>query len=293
MDDNKSTVDKHTGLKGATYIQTKLNAETCHEFDIPTFDELYLPTMKDHPFYTYHNKPFSKERLMYSTIPLHIGPFNITFDKQQIVNVLRCPIKVSGNRKIILPNELLFLKEYIEFCCIYETCFNERFDDMYIHMTVDYKEFKSGETHRVPGWHVDGFQGCKFPEKHEIEHSYLWTSDLGTEFCVQPFFVDKIDDSKYLIFDEFGKQARESNIYKCLSNNVYIFDPYMVHRSPVATNDTHRLLVRLTFEYQKLLDPNDTQNPKIQFTIPYKYDIRNRLGEYKIPLNLESYGFRQ
>lgn len=286
-----AVTDKHTGLKGATYTQTKLNAETCIEFDIPKFDELFMPTMKEHPFYTYHDKPFSKERLMYSVLPLHIGPFNIAFNSEKIVNVLRCPLKISGTRKIILPGELLFLKEFIEYCCIYETCFNKRFEDVFIHITVDYKEFNCGQTQRVSGWHVDGFQGCKFPEKHEIEHSYLWCSDLGTEFCVQPFFVDKIDDSKYLIFDEFKKQARESNIYTCLPNNVYIFDPYMVHRSPVAQKDTKRLLVRITFEYQKLLDPNDTQNPKIPLKIPYKYDIRNRLGEYQIPLNLKEYGF--
>jgi hypothetical protein len=84
------------------------------------------------------------------------------------------------------------------------------------HITVDYKEIKKGETHRVGGWHVDGFQGCKFPEKHEIEHSYLWASSSGTEFCAQPFFISHIDDSKYLIFDEFAKQANECNVIKSL-----------------------------------------------------------------------------
>lgn len=284
--------DKYTGLKGATYVTTELDPNLVHEFEIPKFEELYAPTMINHPFYTYHDKQFSRDRLLYSTIPLHVGLFKIKFNKSQVVNVLRCPIKNAGSRTIILPNELLFLKEFIEFCCIYETSFNKDFEDLYAHITVDYKEFNENETHRVSGWHVDGFQGSKFPEKHKIEHSYLWASELGTQFCVQPFFINNIDDSKYLVFHEFGKQARETNVISCLDQNVYIFDPYMVHRSPVAKERTERLLIRITFEYVKLLDPNDTQNPKIQFKVPYKYDIRNRLGEYTIPLNLEEYGFK-
>ena len=159
--------DKYTGLKGASYVKTELNPDEFTQLTIPKFDELYAPTMGSHPFYTYHDKPFSKERLMYSTIPLHVGPFEINFEKSKITNVLRCPIKNAGGRTIIIPNELLFLKEFIEFCCIYETSFNSDFEELYAHITLDYKEFESEETHRIPGWHVDGFQGSKFPTKHK------------------------------------------------------------------------------------------------------------------------------
>lgn len=285
-------MDQHTGLKNVVYTRTTVSGDM-KRFIIPKFEELYQPTTLGHPFYSYHNKPFDKQRLMYSTLPLHIGPFDIEFKSKEIINVLRIPIKMAGNREIVLPNELSFLQGFVEFCSIYETSFNSRFEDLYAHITVDYKEFEKGHTHRVSGWHVDGFQGAKFPIKHEIEHSYLWSSTLGTEFCPQPFFVDHIDDSKYLVFDELVKQAREENIYQCLPSNIYIFDPYMVHRSPEAIEDTKRLLVRITFEYQKLLDPNDTINPQLPFKTPYKYDIRNRLGEYKVPLNTEMYGFKK
>jgi hypothetical protein len=288
------TNDKqYTGLKGVNYKDVKLNPDKIHQFDIPNFEEIFPPTAPCHPFYTYHDKPFNKERYMYGNPPIHIGLFNLRFNKDNIINVLRCPIKVTGNRTILLPDELFFLKDYVEYCCIYETSFNKNFEKLYGHITADYKEFKVGETHRVPGWHVDGFQGSKFPIKHEIEHSYLITTDLGTEFCPKPFFIDKIDDSKYLIFDELNKQAIEENIIKCMPNNIYLFDPYMVHRSPVAKKDTNRLLVRITFEYNKLLDPNDTQNPKIPCKVPYKYDVRNRLGTWPFPLNLQEYGYEQ
>jgi len=294
--------DEKTGLKNVTYTKPQLSASVTR-FTIPKYEEIYTPTMPDHPFYTYHNKKFSKERFMYSTIPIHVGSYDIKFDPKTIVNVLRLPIKLNNSREIVLPSELEFLKDYILFCCTYETSFNDRFDDLFIHITIDYNpNIKKGTSQRVSGFHVDGFQGCKFPEKHEIEHSYLWSSskslnnntelsNCGTEFCVQPFFISLIDDSKYLIFNELIKQAKEVNVIKTLDNNVYIFDPYMIHRSPVVNEDTSRLLVRITMEYQKLLDPNDTINPAIAFKIPYKYDIRNRLCEYTIPLNKEMFGF--
>lgn len=282
--------DENIGLADVKYVKPELSGKTL-SFEIPKYDELYAPTLRTHPFYEYHDKNFDKERLMFSTLPLHVGEFKINYEANDITNVLRCPIKNAGSRKIIIPKELEMFTDFIKYCCIYETSFNNRFEDLYAHMTVDLKKVEAGTTQRVKGFHVDGFQGAKFPTKHEIEHSYLWASTCGTEFCVQPFFINHIDESKYLIFDELCKQAKEDNIYKCLDSNVYIFDPYMVHRSPVLSENTERLLVRITFEYQKLLDPNDTQNPKMKFNIPYKYDIRNRLCEFKVPLNTEMYGF--
>lgn len=283
--------DNNIGLKDVSYKSVKLSPSV-EKFSIPKYEEIYKPSMPHHPFYTHYDKNFSVERFLYPAPPVHIGEYKIDYDPQEVTNVLRCPIKVAKSRDIYLPKELAFLKEYVEFCCIYETSFNDRFEDLYAHITVDYKDIKKGESHRVPGWHVDGFQGSKFPEKHEIEHSYLWTNTFGTEFCVQPFFVEHIDSSKYLVFDEFNKQAKECNIVKPLDSNVYIFDPYMVHRSPIINENVSRLLVRVTFECQKLLDPNDTVNPALEFDVPHKYDIRNRLGEYKYPVPEEMYGYR-
>jgi len=281
--------DQHTGHKLATYVHTKLSGE-CIAFDVPKFDEIYRPSQPDHPFYTYYDKPFSRERYQYSTIPVHIGNFNIEAP-ETVTNVLRVPVKTAGSRKIVLPKEVEFVRGFIEHCCIYETCFNNRFDDLFAHLTVELKTIKKGGTQRTPGWHVDGFQGTKFPIKHEIEHSYLWSSTCGTEFCPQPFFINHIDDSKYMVFDEMAKQVVEANIVTCMDKNIYIFDPYMVHRSPIVKEDTTRLLIRLTFEYQKLLDPNDTVNSKLEFAVPYKYDVRNRLGTYEGGFDLRMYGF--
>ena len=283
--------DKNIGLKNVDYIKTELG-ENVTRIEIPNYDEIFNPSQSLHPFYTYHDKEFNKERYQYSTIPVHVGPFNINYNENNIINVLRCPIKNANSRTICLPKELSMFEEFIKFCCIYETSFNKRFEELYGHITVDYKEVKAGTTQRVPGWHVDGFQGSKFPRKHEIEHSYLWSSVVSTEFCPGPFFVSHIDESKYMIFDEMCKQATNKEIFQALDKNVYIFDPYMVHRSPVCYENQKRLLVRITFEYQKLLDPNDTINPALKFEIPYKYDIRNRLGEYTVPLDKNMYGWK-
>jgi hypothetical protein len=117
--------DDNIGLKDVTYTPTTLCGDV-ERFTIPKYDEIYNPTMKDHPFYRHHNQNFSVERFLYSTIPVHIGEFDIKFDRDNVTNVLRCPIKIAGNREIVLPKELSFLKEYIEYCCVYENCFNDR-----------------------------------------------------------------------------------------------------------------------------------------------------------------------
>ena len=291
MGDHTEKRDDMIGLKGVNYTKPTLNGKV-FEINIPKYDEIHGPVQPCHPFYSYHDKPFDKERYRYSSLPVHIGQFKIDYTFDSVTNVLRCPVKTSGTRKLIIPSELDFLRNFIERCAIYETCFNDRFEDLYMHITVHAAKVDAGKTQRVKGFHVDGFQGHKFrSEKHEIEHSYLWASDHGTEFCPQPFFLEHIDDSKYHVSFEMDKMAKEENVVKLLPENLYIFDPYMVHRSPVISSDSSRLLVRLTCEYQKLLDPNDTMNPGLEFNPPYKYDIRNSLGEFNIPLNLAMYGF--
>ena len=139
--------DSHTGLKNVNYETIKLSG-AINTFQIPTFEELYAPSMQSHPFYSYHDKPFSKERLMFSTLPLHIGPFQIEIPTE-ITNVLRCPIKMNNSREIVLPEELSFLKDFIMYCCIYETSFNKRFEELFCHITVHKKTVKQGETHRA------------------------------------------------------------------------------------------------------------------------------------------------
>ena len=287
-----SNRDEYIGLSNVKYIKPVLEGEI-DKFEIPKYEEIFTPAMRHHPFYKHHDEIFEKELFLYSNLPVHIGGFSIKWNKNHITNVLRCPIKNSGNRSIYLPKELGFLKDFVTYCCNYENTFNEQFNDLFAHITVHCDDVKEGKSQRVPGWHVDGFQGAKFPQKHKIEHSYLWSSSSGTEFCVQPFMISHIDDSKYMIFDEFTKQAKEENLWKMLDSNIYIIDPYMVHRSPILSKNTTRLLVRLTFEYQKLLDPNDTQNPKLTFKIPYKYDIRNRLGTFPVELIPEMYGYKR
>jgi hypothetical protein len=282
--------DERIGLKGVEYHKPDLCGRI-FDIPIPEYDEIHRPVQPAHPFYTYHDAPFDKERYRYSTLPVHLGPEEIKYDIDKVVNVLRCPIKQAGDRTLIVPDELAFLSDFITRCAIYETCFNDRFEDLFMHITVHAARVEAGETQRVGGFHVDGFQGHKFPIKREIEHSYLWASVCGTEFCPQPFFLEHIDDSKYHMSFEMDKTARESNVVTLLPKNIYVFDPYMVHRSPVIPENRERLLVRLTCEYQKLLDPNDTPNPGMRIPLPYKYDIRNSLGEYTVPLNVKSYGF--
>ena len=113
------------GIKGVQYTKPVLSGDVM-QFTIPNYDEVYKPTQPTHPFYTYYNKPFDATRLQYSPLPLHIGEFNIEYDEKNVVNVLRCAIKNKSNRQIYLPTELLFLKDFVEYCCVYELSFNDK-----------------------------------------------------------------------------------------------------------------------------------------------------------------------
>ena len=114
---------------------------------------------------------------------------------------------------------------------------------------------------------------------------------MGLEMCIRDrFYLNHLDESKHLIFDELDIQAREENMIKPQNKSVILFDPYMIHRSPKFNTHGRRTVVRLTFEYQKLLDPNNTINPNIKFNTHYKYDIRNMLCTYSGEIPWDMYG---
>lgn len=101
-EENSGSRDENIGLRDVKYIKTQLSGQVS-SFGIPKYQEIFNPSQPHHPFYTYHDKPFEKERFQYSPIPVHVGPYDIKYDPSKIVNVLRCPIKTNNSRTIHLP----------------------------------------------------------------------------------------------------------------------------------------------------------------------------------------------
>lgn len=238
---------------------------------------------------TYHSlfQPFDLEQYLYPRLPIDMGLMEEN-EYQCDINVLRMPLKFPGtNYKI--PVELKSLFPLISRVAEYEAFINPNHKDCFCHITYDKSNVGAGEFHRYPGFHGDGVQGTKINTKVIIEHSYILVTSPPTEFCLQPFFLQHLDEAKHNFFLELDKQAKECNIYGSLPGHLYLIDPYMVHRTPRITSPVDRIFVRITFAFTELQHPKNTVNPMFNGQqYEKRIDIRERLvrNEFQVPLHL-------
>lgn len=230
---------------------------------------------------------FTHEQYLYSCPPVDCGvvSLNIPEPSTKPLRVLRCPIKKPGTRTFIVPAEVKDFMSLIQHIAELDQTNNGDFEASWAHITIERTFIEAGETQRVPGWHVDGFQGVRAP-RHAIEHSYLWSDSLAFETCIQPFFLNHLDPARHNIFDEITRQAKETNTYAGFPEHIYLIDPYVVHRSPVMPKSGWRTIVRITFTTTELEDPVNTVNASLglQQSYPARIDVRDRLYTYQGPL---------
>lgn len=230
---------------------------------------------------------FDKENYLYPRLPVDLGSW-ADLSKISTPNVLRLPLKNKGT-KYHIPVELADLRDLLEFVINYEKNINPYHEDVFCHITVDNSSVKAGEYHRFPGFHGDGFQGTKLTPKIMPEHSYIFVTSPPTELCLQPFFLQHLDDAKHNMFLEMDRQAQPQNIYKSLPGHLYLFDPYVVHRTPEIDQDVQRLFIRITFTFTELEHPKNTVNPMLEpYQYPDRIDIRSNLRpvDFDTPYNL-------
>ena len=274
------------------YTETILSGEDYFEF-MP--EKLIVPIVNPkHPFYFEHKEPFDLEKYQYPRPPIDLGNSLLTLaDAGFARNVLRMPIKYPDTDYKI-PKELEPYHVLIQRVAEYEKGFNHLDHGQFVHITIDRSHVKANTSHRYPGFHGDGVQGTKFSQDQylPIEHSYIVTSEPPTEFCIQPFFLNHLNDARNNIFHEFEMQARESNIYGTIPWHLYLIDPYMVHRTPTITKDTDRLFVRITYAYSELMNPHNTKSPLFPEHQDYdkRHDIRKFLTTYPDDVPWGMYG---
>ncbi len=237
----------------------------------------------------YHSlfQPFDLEQYLYPRPPIDMG---LVEDEDYLcdVNVLRMPLKFPDTEYRI-PQELHSLYPLITRVAEYESFINPSHNGCFCHITYDKSNVSAGEFHRFPGLHGDGIQGTKITPKVIVEHSYIITSAPPTEFCLQPFFLKHLDESKHNFFLELDKQMKECNMFGSLPGHLYLIDPYMVHRTPKIVVPTTRRFVRITFAFTELQHPKNTVNPMFDGQQYNKrVDIRERLvrNEFDVPLHL-------
>lgn len=212
------------------------------------------------PTYTDMLEPFEPRKYTNPRLPIDLGVASVE-TIQSVPNTLRMPLKWWDSEEVNVPEELLPIKSILHRIFTYDKCHNPLYKNMVAHITHDTREIEDGKTHRFPGFHGDDLQGGAFPEKEIIAHSYILTTNPGTEFCLQPFFVGHLDDSHERHFTEFDKQASEENIYTTKAGHIYLMDPYAVHRTPLHTIPGPRTFLRITFSTPNMLLPHNTLNP--------------------------------
>lgn len=275
------------------YTEPKVSKEGAYTFK--TQSGLFVPIVNPkHPFYREHHELFDLERYQYPRPPIDLGHSRLSLEALglETVNVLRMPIKYPDT-EFRLPVEIKPFWTLIERVAEYEAGFNERWAECFVHITVDRRRVKAETTHRYPGFHGDGVQGAKFSQKTytPIEHSYILTSAPPTEFCLQPFFFQHLNDGRHNIFHEMEVQMRDSNIFGTLPWHLYLLDPYMVHRTPPIVEDVDRIFVRITFAYSELMNPHNTNNPLFkEQKYTERHDIRKFLTLYPAEVPWEMYG---
>jgi hypothetical protein len=233
------------------------------------------------------NKPFSLAQYLYPRPPIDMGL--VEQDEYKCsTNVLRMPLKFPKTEYRI-PKELEGTMPLISRIAEYEAFINPRHAEFFCHITYDHSVVEEGHYHRYPGFHGDGIQGTKLTPKVEIEHSYILVTSPPTEFCLQPFFLKHLDEAKHNFFLEFDRQAHEVNVYRSLSDHLYLIDPYMVHRTPKITKRVERTFVRITYAVTELQHPNNTVNPMFSGQeYAQRIDVRKRLyrNEFDVPYHL-------
>lgn len=233
------------------------------------------------PTYTDILEPFEPRKYTNPRLPIDLGVTDM--GKIQLTpNVLRMPLKWWDSEEVNVPAEFAHIQSLLHRVFTYDKCHNPLYHSQVAHITHDSRIIEEGKTHRFPGFHGDDLQGGAFPEKAIAAHSYIVTSNPGTEFCLQPFFVAHIDDTHERHFSEFDKQAKEENVYVSKPGHVYLMDPYSVHRTPLETGSGLRTFLRITFSTPNMLLPHNTLNPMFEdkqeeyesFGYPHLFETR-------------------
>jgi len=258
------------------------------------FESRWVSTpFPNNPLWRRMGAVFDPEHFLYPSPPVDLGKVDIDVGSLEGTRVLRCPIKKPGSRTVLLPTELAPMTPFVRFVCETEAFANQHFEEFWCHITFENTYVEAKKTQRVAGWHVDGFQGTRVA-RHRAEHSYLWATSKGAEFCLQPFFVSHLDPTRHNLFNTLAEQAQEVNSYQGIARHVYLIDPYIVHRSPWMDVSGQRSIARITFTETELEDPTNTRNLSLGQPQDYapRIDVRDRLSTYDGEIPWAQYGIK-
>lgn len=260
-----------------------------------TFKPLWVPRPFAHaPIWQRLGQPFDREHFLSSHPPVQIGHLmdGGVNEAQGERAYLRTPIKAAGTETVQIPCEMAAIENVIEHALETFAAWYPQWFERHIHVTWEAGWVMPGMTQRIPGWHVDGFQGVR-QVPLAAEASIFWSDALSTQYCVQPFFLSHLDPSRHNAQDALVAQAKETNAFSSQPGGLYLIDPYCVHRGARATDRVWRNFVRVTIADVPLEDPGNTRNLGLKGPqdTPARMEVRDRLWMSGAPIPWNALGF--
>lgn len=224
---------------------------------------------------------FSLERFNAVSVPFPVQRFYLDkpFGSYRCLHLL---IR-QGDSSVLLPDELESYEILYDMINV-----TDRYEEFvghypYLYLTIDTLPVVEGSTQRTPGWHVDCVQGDEVPVKKPSNLTFSWSNTVPMEYVEQPFKLpDYVSVSTHNIFECLAALVNPKNIRQCEEQMLYCINTYCVHRSAVATEDTHRTFIRLSYTHVPITNVLMTVNPKIE----YDYPVHSTAG--KIPKHLKT-----
>ncbi|MEP3667009.1 MAG: hypothetical protein ABJN42_09790 [Roseibium sp.] len=214
------------------------------------------------------SRPFSSERFNMRRLPVLVG---------------RVPIESIGNHPssldmlIKLPGGPLCLPEpyascdgvgrFLVACLAREDALLPGWRKTHhLYLTFDRREVQPGGTHRNEGWHFDGMQGARYPDKLNACHQYVLSTHLPTEYASHPVDASGLDDLRHDWFRELGSQIPEATpVFRPAPGEICLMSAYQMHRSPLAgpQDGGWRTFIRLDVSLKEQDRAGNTLNPDL------------------------------
>jgi hypothetical protein len=233
--------------------------------------------------------PFSRERFSMERRPVKVGEVALVDMETDLHSCLDMLVKIPGGETVIpAAYNASFVRQLVDRCMAFEDSILSSWRDThYVYLTVDQRKIVPGKTHRNAGWHFDGMQGARYPQKLSACHQYVLSSALPTEFATQAVDATGLDELTHNWFVELGAQVSDdrNTVIRPNVGDVMLMSAYQLHRSPVAPNDADfiRTFVRIDVSLKQQDRVGNTLNPELK--APFDFHERSLPEGLKYSIN--------
>lgn len=205
----------------------------------------------------------------YGAKPESLGVLELEWD--EYLHFMYLPVMIEGDRRIVVPNQLEFLREQIVSITLGE--WNRRLDTgssmwQYVYVTARRGYATPGNPLNRPGWHTDGFGG--------EDVNYVWTDRFPTLFAEQEF--RGVSDDHVTSVHEFEEQLDVERIVRYPDRTLLRLDPFVVHAAPeIPAPGGERSFFKVSFSDERYNLKGNSHNHDLDYSWPMfsRDEVRN------------------